>query len=337
MAVPTFVSTSPATGPTGGRNLVTITGTNFRTWPAPPAAGPIPKTAVPVQVKFDGEAALSVAVVSSTRLDVLVPPYRGNSEASPTSPADGSNPLPLPQTDIVITNVDDAGVAIPGETVTAADAYRYARTALRTPDAAEAQQVWRRTLRDVLRTFKRQIITEVAHATSTDYGTGGIIELARLPAIVISGPRMPEDLTRRAQIMREEVVAGEYERFWPAWYCNMEFVGTGMSDSQREIVAMVQAVHEMFMRTPWLEVDVSPTDPTLGRLQFPFVLTGPPELEVARPNHNLHSFGFGFEVRGVPFELDQPVARGQDVTQVRQQAGEFDGGEPFEEVVLDLP
>src|SRR3990167_7876709 len=157
MAIPTFTSITPATGPTGGRNLVTIVGTGFRTWPAPPALGPVPPppafgpapaTAAPVRVTFDGEAALSVAVVSSTTLKVVAPPYRGNSEASPTHPSDGSPPLPLPATDVIITNVDDAGVAIPGEMVTAADAYLYARTALLTPIAAEAQQVWRRTFRD---------------------------------------------------------------------------------------------------------------------------------------------------------------------------------------------
>src|SRR3990167_10850073 len=116
MALPTFSSITPNTGHAGGREMVRISGTNFRL----PAT--VPHTLPTVRVRFNGEDALRVDAVDVHLLEVLTPQYRG---------AD----LTLPPVDLEITNLDDNGVAIPGETLTVADAFTYTRLGPRAPAA----------------------------------------------------------------------------------------------------------------------------------------------------------------------------------------------------------
>src|SRR3990172_7365086 len=112
MAVPTITSVTPNSGPTAGRLLVAIAGTNFQLSPTPPP-GPTNGILAPtVRVLFGTELAVNVAVVSSTKLYCYIP-----------SGDDGP-------VDVTVTHLDPLGVPIVGETVTAVAAFTYTRVLL---------------------------------------------------------------------------------------------------------------------------------------------------------------------------------------------------------------
>lgn len=138
MAVPTISTVTPNNGPPCGKNLVIITGTNFRT---PTITYTIPATAVPqtVSVTIAGLAADRVEVASSTKLYVIVPEAEGNYKDQKFDPVD-----------IVITNLDDDGNPISGESVTLTDGYTYKRWEFSAaPLIAVAKKFLTRLMREV--------------------------------------------------------------------------------------------------------------------------------------------------------------------------------------------
>lgn len=73
MAVPSVTVIYPASGPSGGRQLLEVLGQGFQLAPAPPLTGKAPKPNPSVQVLFGGKPAREVLVVSSSRMFVQTP------------------------------------------------------------------------------------------------------------------------------------------------------------------------------------------------------------------------------------------------------------------------
>jgi hypothetical protein len=295
MAIPTFTSITPIYGPSGGGSLVTIIGTNFRV-PATPEES--------VRVTFDGIYAVRTDVISTTQLNVKVPhSHKKGKELQVDNFA---------AIDIVITNLDSSGVPIPGETVTASKAYTYRRSPSRLPRATEEHQVYKQVINETLWAFQRQITPNVAIGTSIDFGEHGQATTleAKLPGITLIGPRIQEDMINRHRWadFEEIVIVGnpdKYEQFRNAFVTTFEFDAIIATNKRREMYAMIQAVIELFLRTPYLKVPITPSSPNAGYYNFPFVLMDPPDVAITEPNSDLIVGGSVFQVRCIPFRRDE--------------------------------
>lgn len=175
MAVPTITSCEPSTGLTRGYNVIFVNGTNFRL--PPEVSGYDPGDAQQtVRVTFDGVASAQAHSLSTTRAVVQVPPWAGDYN----SDTPGS-------VDVIISNLDDAGDVISGETATLADGYTYAR-----PDIVSRVTAQRIT-EELVKILRRTVITNVTTGMTTAYADDFAEDLdkikeARLPLIEVGGP-----------------------------------------------------------------------------------------------------------------------------------------------------
>jgi hypothetical protein len=289
MAVPTFTSVSPAIGSAGGRNVVTIIGTNFLV-PADPTES--------VKVEFDGVNALRVDVMSATELRVIVPHFRGEGSQAYANP--------IAKIPIRIYNIDDEGDPIAGETVTTNNAYRYERVAIRDPRATQQNQAYRRVMHEVIWAFQRQVIPNVAIGTSVNYGEAGSVTIqeAKVPNVMLMGPRITENMENRHR-WADPFDTDNY--YWVPTVDDFEFDIRACSNSKRELYGMVQGIREMFLRTPYLLIPITVGAPNDGDHRFPFVLADPPGVTVIQPNSDLVLASASFQVRRVPFRFDDPT------------------------------
>ena len=184
MSVPTITSITPSSGLTIGLTPVKIVGTGFRT------AGSTPPDDVDgtgvwqqtVSVTFDGIEADAVMVGESTSLWVTVPEYFGSPLAVPDS------------VDVVVTNLDDNGDAITGETVTEADGYTYTR------QDYTAIGILKWVTSQLLEYLARHLLINTVLTTDPEYADDAaaeVIALASLPAILLVGPAIADDPHRQ--------------------------------------------------------------------------------------------------------------------------------------------
>jgi len=184
MPVPTITAVTPSSGaPTGGQ-LVQITGTNFRL-PSPPAATiPAPPAPPSVRVLFGGVASRRVNVISATRVLVEVP------KRSMPVGTDGQTTLGTEAVSITVENIDDSGVLIPGETVTAASAYTYTRPGVSYESGPYSVTRVTALLIDLLRS---EVLANTVLDTSTDYDPNTStreIEVQKTPQLILTGPSL---------------------------------------------------------------------------------------------------------------------------------------------------
>lgn len=178
-------------GATGGGSLVEIYGGNFRV-PVPEAFKA--ETVPTVRVEFNGSAAPSVGVIRSNLLQVVTPP----------------SPLPFNENragdnrqigyqgvvSVTVTNLDDDGNPIPGETATATDSYLYV---LPRPGDVNNPNVSVQVTDAFIEEWKRVVCSNVLTHQSVFFQANPRDIEARnigrpeLPAIVLIGPRTSED------------------------------------------------------------------------------------------------------------------------------------------------
>ena len=157
VAVPTLASLAPTAGPASGGDLVRLFGASF---------------APRLMVRF-GERP---AVVLGSREDA------GRSIADVRAPAHDSVLV-----DVVVQNLDEDHLPIPGELAVLAGAYRFLRPAV----ARESDLT--RAVRQLLRELKRQVLANVSATVSVDYDDNvvdgqSLIAMAKVPSLVLSGP-----------------------------------------------------------------------------------------------------------------------------------------------------
>ena len=333
MAVPTFTSVTPNTGPPGGRNVVTIIGTNFNTPPAQATTGLGVHYPDPVIVEFDGQKSERVDVISATEMRVTVPTWRRMDvtiiEAT------------LPLVNIKLTNADTSGNPVAGEEVTALNAYQFARPALRPPDAQIGGQIYQQVVEELLAMIIRQVVPNVAIGTNVDFGDDGqiIIKSAQHPSITLVGPRLSEDFDNRhhwADFHETNIGGGPpevFERQWPGFLANLEFDMVLGSDSRAEMYALVQSCMAFFMRNPWLLISSTFGDLSSADHQFPLHLVQPPQVTLQDANANVLAAVGTFQVRWVPFRLDEPVEVTEEVTEGEMQVYNSGISNPVQEVV----
>jgi len=291
MAVPTITSLSPSRGPTAGRSYVEVTGTGFRVSPAPPATGVVPPPDPTVAVTFGGRAATAVEVVDATLLSLRSP--IGDHGA-------GSTPLAA---DVVVTNLDDDGVPIPGETVTRVGGYTYFLPAL----TSEAD--FTRLVRLLILELRRQVCEETVKTVETDWSDdeSAVKELtgsAKLPSISLIGPRLFRDGVRWSWDNPITQVGLETLRHQFAYTVDVEFTLVIATNDDVELLNLMAQTIEFFRRNPWIYMDRDPANLALGQVKYEMRWALDGELATtSTPNlNNLRSaagrfviYGFGVE------------------------------------------
>lgn len=300
MSVPSVTVVTPNTGPTAGRSFVEVTGTGFRlVTPATDHPATVPP--VPVSVRFvqvvvrKGASttvtrdATNVQVESATKLTCLTPvgDHGENNAALVAS--------------VIVTNLSDAGVPIPGETVTKASAFTYSLPKL------TAESDFGRVIRCLIREFKRQLCEESVFTTETDWdddASDGLNTTAapKLPSLTLIGPRTSRDGERMTTQPRKQLVAGVWKRFRAAPVLDLEFDLVGATDNEGTVLNFLAQGVEFFRRNPYLVVDADGSDPTAGTVEFEMELLTDPSADSAPNLSNVHSFRAAFVVKGVPVE-----------------------------------
>ena len=291
---------TPAEGPTGGRSLVEIYGDGFRLTPDVAPDGPlgpissgiviaeVPKT---VSVTFGGVEALEVLVIKSNLLRVWAP----ISPLAITAPDFGVGAV-----DVVITNLDDSGVAIPGETVTETDGWTYRRTKL---DGSNDSDLVR-LIRTFIRSWMLQVIPEVVFTTHTDYDTDTTtaeVEIAQMPAIVLTLNNLPENRFYSCNEGPEVKISDErVEQHRRTRTIDLIFEVIGISDNPMEILNLLAVATDFIERNPYVSLIRDPSDLGLGSVEYELDYQPGGGFNMGlRPNgSNIHSFSGTLVIRG---------------------------------------
>ncbi len=249
MAVPTITSLTPSAGLPSGRGRVNLVGTNFRLPPVPPPGGadapltgPVPGPWLrTVSVKINGLEADEVVPVSAAELWIITPEFRGDSKDIPDA------------VDVVVANLDNSGVEIPGETVTLVDGFTYRRQDL----TADSDVAW--VARNVLRRFRRNIIQNSHMNTHFDFSldpASGLNALASLPSVLLEGPDMMEDDDNR-ETEEQLTDAGGDNLFvrTPPFTARLEWRILIVSDGKAEVLNLVNLVELDVLKRPFLVVE----------------------------------------------------------------------------------
>jgi len=310
MAIPTIANVTPSAGPSAGAQVAVITGTNFKI-PVISYTIPMEPLIPTVSVTIGGRAARAVRVVTATQIQVLTPRYRG-------AIRDGTGLLEIyPAQDIVITNLDANGVAIPGETVTLVDGFTYERWVIGAPDTDGPIL---RVLRQLMNDMATDICQNVSVSKHSDYGELGAfteIDLNDLPAIglKVDAPRDVEwssDDNGRVYVPR---IGGDGWDEYEGMSTHMLMLDITLSgEGKREAMALVHRVREFVQVNPMLEVDADP-DLYPGELdEYPVEIVQD-AISIANPNNlNISAFSMGMQVRGIQ------LLPGEAVQQIRAAA-----------------
>lgn len=217
MAVPTITSVTPNTGPPTGGQLIEIIGTNFRPQTTPVlTAGPTPAAPPSVRVLIGGVEVEKLIIVSETRLLAVTPNVK--------MPVVNLVTQGISTLDVTVENIDDAGVLIPGETVTLSPGYEYRRPDISTANESPLTNF----VRQLLQTLKSETVPNVVHSVHTDYDNGpfvaATVEPAQVPAVVLIGPELePNSFYTDNELNSVELVPGQTMRQRRALYFDLSF------------------------------------------------------------------------------------------------------------------
>lgn len=307
MAVPLIVSVLPAVGPTGGQNLVTITANNLREPPDPPAigktSGVLPET---VRVEFGAERATSVRVISKGKLTCLAP----------------INDPGL--VDLTVTNLDDNGVPIAGETVTRTDGYEYVRPNLTLEDD------YTRLVRTFMRELRRQVIDEVVLTTHTDFDDQtadfqSITNIAKMPAIILVGPDIVEN--RFFSTNEKQVIDngdGTFDIRRSPYTVDLAFECVGVAELTVQKLNLAAAFTKFINRNKYLRMDRDPDNLALGRVRYEMDFedeAGEPSATDRLNDSNVRAFSGNIIIRGFDLEDLAGVAEDMLVERTTEIAG----------------
>lgn len=298
MAVPVIHGVAPITGPASGGDLVRLTGEQF---------------GVAVEVRFGTQT----AVVETLR------------EEDGLSIADVRSPVHDPGTvDLTLTNLDEAGLPVPGESVTLPGAFRFLRPRLvRESDLT-------RLVRTLIQQLKRQVLANTSVTVSVDYDDTtadglNVVAMAALPSLVLSGPRMRESRFYSTNVPFEDVVDGvsgpELRRRRPVFTVDLSFTITAASESTVELLNLMAAVATFLNRNRDIAMLRDPDQPELGEVQWEMEPDGDFRTNL-RDQAGVRAFTCGFSVRGfdvdegLPMDLGKAVVEAQLETTIHEEA-----------------
>jgi hypothetical protein len=308
MAVPTFTSVAPAIGSPGGGQIVEIVGTNFRIQTADPTADPQP-TSYTVEVTFNGVPAEFTLAVSSTLLRVAVPDYRGDPLAVAGFRGSELSRFSFPAVDIVIQNLEDDGDPISGETVTAAAAYTYQQPLIRAP---EGDPPLLQVLKTFLALLMKQVVTDVAQSTHTDFGEEGetITALAEHPSVAVrmNVLRDPE----YSQFDNEQIIVpvggGRFNQYDAPKTYMLVLPLVLSAKTETEMQHMLAQFLNISSVTPWLNVQPDPDWPLPQVNRYPLEFMQLPQQAGSADRTNVKAYSAQVRIRGIPVVHGNPIA-----------------------------
>lgn len=309
MAVPTITAITPAAGLTRGRNVVQITGGNFRLPPPAPPLGYLGgREPATVKVTFDGLRAPWAAAAAADLILCTVPTW-----------TDATIPLPHAAT-LRVANLDDAGVEIPTEAATLPDAYTFSRPAL---DGAGHLT---RVVEALINLFRVHVLENTVVVSGRDYSDDPAAVAraqAEAPVVYLIGPRMPIDRFR--SVNREEPREDPTDpRAWgrapvPVTV-DLEFDLNAWIAGTRPALALAQAIAELFRDVVSLDVPERPADPASPIHRHPLTMPWDrfPEVGTAPHPDDLRLISCGVSIKGVQLagDFDMLVATGWDADTV---------------------
>ena len=316
MAIPTFTSIDVSTGHPGGGQVIEVVGTGFRVRTATVQI-PDQQTQPTVRVRFEGVSAgsgwannASVRVLSDTLLRVSVPEFKGNPNIPGILDASLTR-LSFPACNIVIQNVDDAGVDIPGETVTATGVYTYEQPLLSLPDGDPPLM---QITRELIYMLKRQVISRVGMNTHTDFGEDGATAtfLAEHPAIDILLSVEDDDEYKYLDNDQYLIDQGTH---WDSYdqpnTVMLSVLLTISSQWDHEIHRMLDALFEMRMRSPWLTLahDLNPDNDGRTLSRYPLEFTQLPQMIGRASRVNVEAYQARLQIRGIVLVSEDPIAK----------------------------
>jgi hypothetical protein len=308
MAVPTITTITPAVMRSRGGSLITIDGTNFREYTAVPLTGPTDGILIPpVKVTIDGEPCTELLSFSDTRVTCLVPGWRGGVGSTQTT-----DPLPL-DVDVVLENIDDDGVLIPGETVTEVDGFRYKRDA-----TTHAARGWISTVSVELRRFFARYVLQntkfVPHTEVYDQdATLRQLQLSEPPALVMTGPSIRENRRGWSSNHLQQVTTGattlDLQR--RHYVVDLTFDLIGLSNSLDQLINLAELCLETVHAQGYLYVDPLSVDPSTVRRKYTLRWVQEPDVQREPNLSNLATFESRIIIEGV--DVDTYDVLGQAV------------------------
>ncbi len=331
MATPSIYSVVPSSGHTGGGQLVTVNGADFKL-PAPGPAGtrvhgPWPsasdRAAPPtptVRVLFGGELATEVQVLHPGIVQCRTPAHdpSGVPYVEPTPNTAGQ--AAVGPSDVEVLNLGDDGEPAPGESATLAGSYSFLRPDLTVP--CEVALVLGALVQDL----QRQVLANVEFNPHTDYDptSGDFLNVtmpAALPGLALMNLKVPPG-QGRPRLQEEEVTvpAGEHGYAVRRLAVVRDLVLTvlGVSDNQTELLGLASALEVYFRRTGGVTLrsglvfdpDARPTgawvpDPSSGTVTFPAYRETDTAFTGRIGTSNVIAFTFTMRVVGVPIS-DMP-------------------------------
>lgn len=304
MPTPIVTTITPSTGLAFGRELVEILGENFREPPEIPNVIPVPIPAPTVEVRFDGVLAETLEVVNGGRILVITPPGRETIDAAGDAVA----------IEVTVTNLDDNGDPIPGETGTNAAGFTYRLPMMHT--MTTLQFVVNKLIQD----FKDQLHPNVMLTVHTDWdGTLdglNIANIARLPAIILDGPDMRENRFYSRNAKTEVDLTDGSEEFAIKREPRTVDLGFDMlllSDNVQEILNLAQHVTQFFHRNKVFRLpdDLANPDPDEYTEYEMDMQTGGDFSWATEPNNgNLRQMRGSFLIRGLDIAEGPLVGKG---------------------------
>lgn len=312
MAVPTITSLSVTSGPSQGRTLVSIVGTNFRTYPPPPATGKVPKPSPTVRILFGSDEATEVQTESATRVWCLTPPGTPGAVS------------------VTVTNIDDNGDAIVGETVTANNAYTYVRPYIRIPVGATSVDAYRgdlhRLVVQIVREFKRQVLENTVlkkpHKDFASAPVSGRVRLAELPGLVLYGPRLSANRFLSDNPYENLASGGGFKARRQVEARDVSFTFSAVAESSWEALNLIEVLDRFFDKNQVIRLLRNPLAPSAGYAEYDMVYTDIASVTPDIDGDNQVVIEGGFFVRA--FEM-------QGLAGFTDDAIEFQGN-----VVLDI-
>jgi IPT/TIG domain len=282
MAVPTITSVSPVKVLTAGNVLITIRGTNFRVPTSLPTLGPT------MSVLFGSSPATDVSVLATDLLVALCP----SREAGTVS--------------VVVTNLDDAGDPIAGETVTLANALAFEMP----KHTREYEHDLTRLVRTVLRRLKLALHTNITrrkHTDATDEAseTISILAVGKFPSVIVFGPRLAENrfysTNGRVEVSLPD---GSFAEMKQPTTVDVFFKLLAVTDNDSEMLNIMGNLVAFMASNKYLYFQRIANDPSAGetRFEFDFAPNGYPDESGGSNESNVHQFNAEIMVRAFDIE-----------------------------------
>ncbi len=303
MAVPTITSISPAVVFSGGQ-MITITGTNFRTaYPPGPATGPLPTPPPTVSVTVGGRAAQRVTVPSTTQVLCWVRPLD-----------------PAASVSVTLKNLDSAGAPLSGETVTVTNQLAVKRVDL----AIEANLT--RLERSLMMELRRQVIANVLKTAAVDFdgtptGVFDSVDVATLPALAIQGPQSVDDYFYAGD-PTTVVTGSEFAQRSTAKTVNLTYRFVAMDNKQVRNMNLMAVMMQFLQNNKFLELQRDEADASKGVVEYEMEQVGEFTTFTGSSVSDIRGFSGSLVIRGFQLEdaagfVDQTVAeRGHTVDTV---------------------